>query len=267
MAISAETPALAPEWYGSPPPPRTGEPDGSGGRSGQDAAGSPRVSALARIRANGLDLRNTWQVLAGAILLPLGVAVIILGWNGAAHGRVDQQQIPYLISGGILGLACVMVGCFFFWAHWLYRIYDQADLHHQEAMREQSDLLRTLIDAVERRPADPVASQVAAELAALLEPVVDADPANPPVTNGRAARSRSRGATRTSVTRPVVTRHSGGARQANGTAPRYVVTPTGTNFHTPACPMVANRLSSLRQVSAEDAAGLRPCRICDPLER
>jgi hypothetical protein len=92
-----------------------------------------------------LDLRNTWQVVAGAILLPLGVAVILLGWAGAAHGRVDQQQIPYLISGGILGLACVVVGCFFFWAHWLYRIYDQADLHHQAAMREQAEFYRQLL--------------------------------------------------------------------------------------------------------------------------
>ena len=102
-----------------------------------------RIPMLAR--EGGLDLRNTWQVVAGAILLPLGIAVILLGWSGAAHGRVDQQQIPYLISGGVLGLACVVIGAFFFWAHWLYRIYDQADLHHQEAMRQQAELIRALL--------------------------------------------------------------------------------------------------------------------------
>ncbi len=116
---------------------------------GDTVVNEPRRNRLLSWLDNsGLDLRNTWQVVAGAILLPLGVAVILLGWAGAAHGRVDQQQIPYLISGGILGLACVVVGCFFFWAHWLYRIYDQADLHHQAAMREQAEFYRQLLQAV-----------------------------------------------------------------------------------------------------------------------
>ena len=43
-----------------------------------------------------------------------------------------QQQIPYLVSGSFVGLGCMVVGGFFFWGHWLYRIYDQADLHHEE---------------------------------------------------------------------------------------------------------------------------------------
>jgi hypothetical protein len=97
---------------------------------------------------SGLDLRNTWQIVAGAILVPLGFAAIILGWAGAAHGRVEQQQIPYIISGGLLGLAGVMIGGFFFWAHWLYRIYDQADLHHQASMREQQEFHRAVLQAL-----------------------------------------------------------------------------------------------------------------------
>jgi hypothetical protein len=113
------------------------------GRRRTNAGGWRRIPAL--VREGGLDLRNTWQVVAGAILLPLGIAVILLGWSGAAHGRVEQQQIPYLISGGLLGLACVVIGAFFFWAHWLYRIYDQADLHHEEAMRQQAELIRALL--------------------------------------------------------------------------------------------------------------------------
>jgi hypothetical protein len=127
---------------------------------GRRAGGSGRLRRIPTlVREGGLDLRNTWQVVAGAILLPLGIAVILLGWSGAAHGRVEQQQIPYLISGGLLGLASVIIGGFFFWAHWLYRIYDQADVHHEEAMRQQAELIRALLQL---RGAEPAAAAAAA---------------------------------------------------------------------------------------------------------
>jgi hypothetical protein len=121
----------------------------------------PRRSVRDRLSTDGLDLRNTWQAIAGALLLPIGIAVIILGWQGAAHGRVDQQQIPYLISGGILGLAFVIAGGFFFWAHWLYRMYDQAELHHLERMRVSAEQHQELLRAVGERPSTP--SRAAAE--------------------------------------------------------------------------------------------------------
>jgi hypothetical protein len=181
---------------------------------------APKPGFLARFGQSGLDLRNTWQIVAGAVLLPLGVAVILLGWAGAAHGRVDQQQIPYIISGGVLGLAIVIVGCFFFWAHWMYRIYDQADLHHQAAMREQSELIRALMEAVRPDQAPPAAH----------------------AGNG-----------------------NGRTRRPNGARSAYVATPTGTNFHTLGCPIVANRLDSVRGVTAKEAVDMKPCRICDPL--
>jgi hypothetical protein len=100
------------------------------------------------VKMRELDLRGTWQVIVGALLLPFGIAVIILGWHGAAYGNVDQKQIPYVISGGILGLAIVIVGCFFFWAHWLYRLHEQAEIHHEEALREQRETMKALIAAL-----------------------------------------------------------------------------------------------------------------------
>ena len=108
----------------------------------------PRPDDERPVKLRELDLRGTWQVIAGAMLLPFGIAVIIIGWHGAAYGNVDQKQIPYLISGGILGLAIVIVGCFFFWAHWLYRLHEQAEIHHEEALREQRELTKSLIDAI-----------------------------------------------------------------------------------------------------------------------
>jgi hypothetical protein len=43
-------------------------------------------------------------------LVGLGFVIIFLGWNGAAGKDYTQGQIPYLISGGIVGLALVLCG-------------------------------------------------------------------------------------------------------------------------------------------------------------
>ena len=39
-----------------------------------------------------------------------GIVFIFLGWNGAASYDRVQAQIPYLISGGVAGLALVVLG-------------------------------------------------------------------------------------------------------------------------------------------------------------
>lgn len=49
------------------------------------------------------------------LLIGIGILLIALGAAGAADGRVGgrvslNQQFPYLISGGILGLALVVIG-------------------------------------------------------------------------------------------------------------------------------------------------------------
>ena len=43
-------------------------------------------------------------------LVALGFVLIFFGWNGAAGKDYTQGQIPYLISGGIAGLALVLCG-------------------------------------------------------------------------------------------------------------------------------------------------------------
>lgn len=92
----------------------------------------------------GYDLRNAWQVLAGSILIPLGLVFILLAWYGAAHARVVQQQIPYMVSGSFIGLGCMVVGGLLYWGHWLYRLYDQKELHHEEEVR----ILRELVESL-----------------------------------------------------------------------------------------------------------------------
>jgi hypothetical protein len=49
-------------------------------------------------------------VLPGAFLLLAGFVLMFLGWYGAAHTARQIEQIPYLISGGFVGLGLVFVG-------------------------------------------------------------------------------------------------------------------------------------------------------------
>lgn len=42
-------------------------------------------------------------------LLAAGVIIIMLGWYGSAHTNIITEQIPYLISGGLLGLGLIIL--------------------------------------------------------------------------------------------------------------------------------------------------------------
>jgi hypothetical protein len=51
---------------------------------------------------------------AGILVALTGFAVIGLGWWGASGTKYVYQEIPYVISGGILGAALVIVGAALF---------------------------------------------------------------------------------------------------------------------------------------------------------
>jgi hypothetical protein len=46
----------------------------------------------------------------GVLFCLAGLVLIWVGWNGAASYNDIRQQFPYLISGGIAGLALVIIG-------------------------------------------------------------------------------------------------------------------------------------------------------------
>lgn len=107
----------------------------------------PALAAVVR-RVREADPRATWPVALGALLVPLGIVIILLAWYGSAHTPYIQQQIPYLVSGSFIGLGLMILGGLLYWAHWLYRVYDQANLHHTLEMQRQEALFGQLIDAV-----------------------------------------------------------------------------------------------------------------------
>jgi hypothetical protein len=88
-----------------------------------------RLAALGRAvegvrRRPQIDVRRALLV-AGASAMGLGLVAIVLGWYGAAHSAYVFQEIPYLISGGLLGVALVAGGGLLFFAAWLVRLIEE----------------------------------------------------------------------------------------------------------------------------------------------
>ncbi|HET7682255.1 MAG TPA: hypothetical protein VFK34_01150 [Marmoricola sp.] len=125
----------------------------------------PRVAGrstqgVAPLRKNGFQQLHLVLFVAGAVLLPLGLVVIGLGWYGVAHTPYAYDQMSYLVSGGILGLGITFVGGFLYFGAWLARV--AAD--QKEAQARLGDTLLVLADAVAHaRSTGPQAQVPAAE--------------------------------------------------------------------------------------------------------
>jgi hypothetical protein len=78
--------------------------------------------------------------IASAVMLPLGLALIVLGWYGAAHSSYLFEQVPYLISGGLLGLGLAVVGGLVYFGSWMARGAAQ----QQRQTEEVAALLREI---------------------------------------------------------------------------------------------------------------------------
>jgi hypothetical protein len=89
-------------------------------------------------------VRGNLRILAAVALLAFGVTFVILGWYGAAHTNILTEQIPYLISGGLLGSALIIVAGF---------VANSASLEQQN--RELRNDLARAIGAGGARPSNP----------------------------------------------------------------------------------------------------------------
>ena len=70
-----------------------------------------------RTRAAGFGY-DRLMLVAGGLLMPVGIILILLGWAGASRTPFAWEQTDYLISGGILGLALVFAGGFLYFSYW-----------------------------------------------------------------------------------------------------------------------------------------------------
>src|SRR5687767_13363071 len=80
-----------------------------------------RAMSSLRTRTAATDAARV-LLIAGSIAAPLGLVFIFLGWMGASRTPNLYEQIPYSISGGMLGLGLVFAGGFAYFAYWMTQL-------------------------------------------------------------------------------------------------------------------------------------------------
>jgi hypothetical protein len=117
--------------------------------------------AVSGLRPSRIRWSDSWLLILGSALLPLGVGLILLGWYGAAQTSLDWEQTPYLISGGLLGLGLLGVGVAMFFSYWMTRLVrsnEEAGRRDREHQLRVEQLL-TEISANQRIAARPTAAR------------------------------------------------------------------------------------------------------------
>ena len=112
--------------------------------SGDQARLERLQGSVSKLRARGSTRPERWLMIGGGGGVVVGLLAIILGWVGASRTPYIFEQLPYLISGGLLGLAIAVVGGLFYFGYWITRQIQetrrQAD-ETGEALRQIRDLL------------------------------------------------------------------------------------------------------------------------------
>lgn len=119
------------------------------------------ADGIRSLRTGGGTLRFGERALMiiGGIIAPVGIIVVLLGWWGASQTPFVFEQVPYLISGGLFGLALVFLGAFFYFAHWMTELVRE----HRSQSSAIVEALGRLQDEVSRL-AGAVSAPAAASL-------------------------------------------------------------------------------------------------------
>ena len=100
-------------------------------------------ASLANVRSRNKMPVERMMAFIGAALVGIGIPLIILGWYGAAHTPYTFEQIPYMISGGLLGLALTVLGGLFYFAYWMTR-----QVHETRRQSDQTEQVYRRMEAM-----------------------------------------------------------------------------------------------------------------------
>ena len=208
----------------------------------RDASLRPPASTHPSVLEEGARRLQFSLFAAGAVLMPLGIIAIALGWYGVAHSHYIYDQNTYLISGGLLGLGLVFLGGFLYFGAWLARMSGE----QRENSRAIADAMSVLADALgqgRRLGGEQQGTSVAAAAAAA----------------AAAAVAAAQGAPREPVTAAVSPVSPAAGLTDDDT---LVTTATGTTVHRRDCALVETR-EDLRGYHG-NGIGVTTCRVCRP---
>jgi len=101
---------------------------------------------LARLRIRSTAPTTEERLLvAGLAMMPIGLVLILIGYIGASGTTEFSDQIPYLISGGLLGLGLIVVGAVLFLRYSLARFmrFWLLRLIYEERTRSEAQVAAT----------------------------------------------------------------------------------------------------------------------------
>lgn len=69
--------------------------------------------------------------------------LVIIGWVGTSRTVLVAGQIPYVVSGGLLGLGLVFLGGFLYFGYWL--ALSRTDISRLETQLDDANATLTVI--------------------------------------------------------------------------------------------------------------------------
>ncbi len=143
-----------PSWVGPGTATAPLHPTNGGGQAdgAANASATPVDTRLGRLAAvvertrrkgGGPNMRR-WLEIIGMAMIAFGFVCILLGWYGAAHSAYQYQEIPYLISGGLLGVALVIAGGVLLRTAWSMRLLEEERRNALAIVRSVDRLERVL---------------------------------------------------------------------------------------------------------------------------
>ena len=198
---------------------------------------------------------------AGAVLMPLGIVAIVLGWYGVGHSHYVYDQNTYLISGGLLGLGLVFLGGFLYFGAWLARTSGE----QRENSRAIADAMSVLADALGQgrrlgsNDQSGGTSMAAAAAAAAAAAIAASQQAPREVLPAPASAAMPSFATSAP---PVAPPAASPAHAQLTDTDVLVTTASGTTVHRRNCALIETR-EDLRGYHG-DGQGMTTCRVCRP---
>jgi hypothetical protein len=119
----------------------TASPAAAGAEPVRSSRDERLADAVARLRTR-VDMATVdrWLMTAGPVLVVFGLLLICLGWYGASNTTRVFLQIPYMISGGLLGVGFMFTGGFLYFSRWLNDLVNE-NQRQAEAAERQAEVL------------------------------------------------------------------------------------------------------------------------------